>query len=247
MPCDIGHFGLTEMLRTGQQVRQLGTGATMEEAAQRLCRFFYDKFIEEGTGTRQCALVRFYKTHPYALLEGPLKLFAARAIDDVTPHADMKCLTLLGTVGDEPPWNSRRLSRAHQAIPLASPNLAERAPMIAQLIRQFGLDTTAVLDSSPETLSDLLGKTYGVFHAEDAAGSPYVAAQDDFVRPYGIRSAISFGGSLRSGDLYAIILFSRAAVPRDAADRFRNVALDVKSILFDLDIESTFTPPVAAV
>jgi hypothetical protein len=52
------------------------------------------------------------------------------------------------------------------------------------------------------------------------------------VERYGIRSVLGFGGSLPTGDLFAIILFSKVAIPEASADRFKTVALDVKSGFF---------------
>jgi hypothetical protein len=78
-------------------------------------------------------------------------------------------------------------------------------------------------------VKELAGKRHGVFHVEDALGSPYIPAQEEFVVPYGIRSVLGFGGLLFNGDLFAVILFSTVRVPATAADRFRTLALDVKS------------------
>ena len=43
----------------------------------------------------------------------------------------------------------------------------------------------------------------------EAAGSPYIPAQEDFVQPVGIRSVLGFGGMLPGGDIFVVILFSR--------------------------------------
>jgi len=141
----------------------------------------------------------------------------------------MKCLTLMATVGESAAWNSRHLSRGHRAIPLPSPEIVEKAPMIAQLIKELGLAINTVLQPSPEGVKELAGKRHGVFHVEDALGSPYIPAQEDFVARYGIRSVLGFGGMLFTGDLFAVILFSTVHVPATAADRFKTLALDVKS------------------
>ena len=172
-------------------------------------------------------MVRFYKTHSYGALTPELQRFAKRVFGTMAispPEPAMKCLTLLATVGDEPEWNDRRASEGHQAIPLPSPYVVERAPMVAQLIREFGMDLSDVVRA-------LGGKSYGVFHVENAAGSPYIPAQAGFVDRYGVRSVVGFGGLLPTGDLFGVILFSRVHVPVDAADRFRSLALDLKSCL----------------
>jgi hypothetical protein len=246
MPSDLTKFGLSEMLRCSTELRRATRDApTMEEAAQRVCRVLYDELITPDA-SRACVLVRCYKTHPYTNLEPELQSFAKRVLRGQTPAAGVRCLTLLGTVGDEPRWNSRHTSAEHQAIPLPSVDIVEKAPMIAQLIRQFGLDLTDVVRPTSDLVRSLAGKTYGVFHVAEAPGSPYIPAQKDFVLKLGIRSVVGFGGSLPSGDLFAVILFARVPVSSETADRFRNLALDVKSGFFPYKEGEIFNREAAA-
>jgi hypothetical protein len=229
MPYDLTTFGLGDMLKCSPRLRATATGAaSLEAAAQRVCRFLYDE-LRDSEGKRQCALVRCYKTHAFGLLEPDLQAFARAVMGVVSPPATMKCLTLMATVGQVPSWNSRSLSRGHRAIPLPSPEIVEKAPMISQLIKEFGLELSSVLQPSPEVVRELAGKRHGVFHVEDALGSPYIPAQEEFVARFGIRSVLGFGGLLVSGDLFAVILFATVRVSAESADRFRTLALDVKS------------------
>lgn len=143
---------------------------------------------------------------------------------------ETQVLTLLASIGAEAEWCDPRLSANHQAIALTSVEMVERAPMIAQLIRGMGIAIADVV--SPEAaVGGAPGKTYDVFHVEHALGSQFIPAQDDFVKPYGIRSVIGFGGLLPGGDLFAVIMFSRVQVGVEQARRFRNIALDVKAII----------------
>jgi hypothetical protein len=247
MPSDLTKFGLSEMLRCSTELRRATKEApTMEDAAQRVCRVLYDELVGSD-GSRACVLVRCYKTHPYEKLEPELQSFARAALKGRTPDAGMRCLTLLGTVGDVTEWNSRRTSVGHQAVPLASVEVIEKAPMIAQLIRQFGLDLAHVVQPTTDLIRSLAGKTYGVFHVPEAIGSEYVPAQEEFVKKYSVRSVVGFGGSLPSGDLFAVILFARVPVSTETADRFRNLALDVKSGFFPYRERDVFSTEAAAV
>ena len=243
MASNLTRFDLAEMLRCSQLVRKTARDApSIESAAGAVCRLLYDE-LADARGGRACALVRFYKTHPYGGLPGELQRFARHALGRVSttpPDPAMKCLTLLATVGDEPGWNDRRSSEGHQAIPLPSADIVERAPMIAQLIREFGLTLSDVVRPSADVVRDREGKSYGVFHVEEARGSPYIPAQAGFVDRYGIRSVLGFGGLLPTGDLFAVILFSRAPVPSDSADRFRTLALDLKSCLIPYGQDTVF-------
>jgi hypothetical protein len=140
----------------------------------------------------------------------------------------MKCLVLLATAGDEPQWNDRHSSQGHQAIPLPSDQVVAKLPMVAQLVQQFGLQISDVVQPSPELLVKFGQSSFNVFHVAEAEGSEYVPAQDEFVRPYGIRSVLGFGGMLPPADLFAVILFSRIPIRRETATLFQTVALNAK-------------------
>jgi hypothetical protein len=229
MTYDLNKFDLGDMLKCSLRLRETATGApTLEASAQRVCRFLYDELHGPGV-PRACALVRCYKTHSFSGLDSELQNFARKVLGGEPTNRNMKCLTLMATVGETASWNSRHLSRGHRAIPLPSPEIVEKAPMIAQLIKELGMELSVVLEPSPEVVKELAGKRHGVFHVENALGSPYIPAQDEFVTRHGIRSVLGFGGMLFTGDLFSVILFSTVHVPPAAADRFKTLALDVKS------------------
>lgn len=229
MTYDLTKFDLGDMLKCSLRLRETVTGApTLEASAQRACRFLYHE-LRDPQGHRACALVRCYKTHAYGSLESDLRTFAGEALGAHQPQSTMKCPTLMATVGQSAAWNSRFLSRGDKAIPLPGPEIVEKAPMISQLIKEFGLPLSTVLRPSLEIVQELAGKRHGVFHVENALGSPFILAQQEFVVRFGIRSVLGFGGMLASGDLFAVILFATVPVPAAAADRFRTLALDVKS------------------
>jgi hypothetical protein len=229
MTYDLTRFDLGSMLKCSPRLREAaGEAATLENSAHRVCRFLYDE-LRAPTGERACALVRCYKTHAFGLLEPDLQQFAKRILGSEPPRSTMKCLTLLATVGQSPGWNSRHRSQGHRAIPLPSPEIVEKAPMIAQLIKEFGLELSAFLQPQAEVVKDLAGKKQGIFHVETALGSPYIPAQHEFVARYNIKSVLGFGGILPSGDLAAVILFATVVVPSSAAERFKTLALDVRS------------------
>ena len=158
----------------------------------------------------------------------------------------MRCLTLLATRGQESDWNDRRKSRGHAAIPLPSEKIVENAPMISQLIAQLGVDVSAIPRPEPDVIVDLAQKSYNVFHVAEARGSSYIPAQDEFVVPYGIHSVLGFGGVLPSGNLFATIMFTKTAVPRETADLFANIALAVKLAILPFDGGATFAPAAEA-
>jgi PAS domain-containing protein len=229
-------FGLSDMARFGATLRRLGeSAASMESAARAVVDHLYRELRDSHTGQRACALVRFYKTHPLSGLPPSLRERAACRLGTEFPSPATKCLTLLATAGDRPEWNARDQSRDHQAFPLPTEEMLERFPMIAQLLRQLEIPVTAVLKPDPALLVDLEQRSYNVFHVAEARGSPHVPAQRDFVIPEQIRSVLGFGGMFPTGDLFAVILFSRAYISRQTADLFRTLALSVKLSVLPFD------------
>jgi hypothetical protein len=103
--------------------------------------------------------------------------------------------------------------------------------MIAQLINQLGLRVDWLVETNTGVLLDQDQHSFNVFHVPDAPGSPHIPAQSEFVEPYGIRSVLGFGGVIPTGELFAVILFSKDPIPRETADMFRTLALNVKVAL----------------
>lgn len=232
---DVANFTVGAMLRVGIAIRKALRGSTsLQEAADTLCHLLYDSCVESDSGERSCALVRFYKTHPYGQLPLDDRRFAAAQVGGEAPDDEMRCLTLLGTAGDLPEWNARESSRGHRAIALPSAERIRSAPMILQLFQELGVNVEHFV-SGPAAARAGETRTYDVFHVEHAGGSPFIPAQREFVEPHGIRSVVGFGGLLRSGELFALILFSKTTIPTPSAARFRTIALDVRSSLYSLD------------
>lgn len=232
---DVTNFTIREMSECGRALRSLGSGAaSMEEAAGRIVRYFRDALVG-GDGRRAAALVRLYKTHSYGELDAELQRFARSILGGDSPASDLKCLVLLGTAGEGPGWNLRENSRGHRAIPLPSVETVNQAPMVSNLIKQLGLPIGMVVRPDPKLLLDMEQRTYNIFHVPEALGSPYIPAQQDFVVPCGIRSVLGFGGLLPSGEMFAVIIFFKVPVSREAADLFKALSLNVKMAVLPFD------------
>ena len=232
----LAHFTLSELTDNLTRLRKIGLGAaSMEEVADRMVRHFYDNFLLKGTMQRSCALVRLFITQPFGKLDVELQRRARQMLGNIEESSAHKCLVLLGTVGDELEWNSRKLSKGHQAIPLPSTQVLTNIPMISQLVSQLGVDVNCVLQPTPSMLLAAEQKTYNVFHVADALGNPSIPAQDTFVIPFGIKSVLGFGGLLSSGELFAVILFSRSYIPNETAELFKPCALAAKVALLPYD------------
>lgn len=245
---DLNQMTLADWQQCGKALSEIATTAqSMEQVAEGIVAYLYDTLgvAAENDAPRACALVRLYKTHAYQRLPLPLMDFADAVLEGQAVPFGMKCLTLLATAGDEPAWNDRTQSAGHQAIPLVNSEMVARIPMVARLVEQFGLDTRTLLQAdaellNPDLILELAQKKYRVFHVEDAVGSPYIPAQANFVQRYGLRSVVGFGGLLPSGDLYAVILFSRVSVARSTAEEFASLALPVKIALLPFTYQNVF-------
>jgi len=238
---DIADFTLKDMVEISAALRSMGSdAASMEEAADKIVYYLYDHLIDKE-GNRAFVLVRLFKTHPYGELDANLQEFARNVLNGPPESPEMKCLTLLASAGTLPAWHTRKQSAGHKAIPLPSEHFIEAFPMVRQLIQQLGLEVNTVLRPDPAVVMDMAQTTYNVFLIPEAAGSPYVPAQDDFVIPFGIRSVLGFGGILPSGNLFSIIMFGRVTVSPQTADLFRSLALSIKIALLPFDGGDVFT------
>jgi hypothetical protein len=222
-------FSIDDLIECRNRFREIGeAGASLEEVAQEIASFLQQDLVD-AAGAPACPLVRMYKTHRLDGLPEPLQRFVRRDGRGAGLGGATRCLTLLGTAGVEDEWNDRSQSHGHQAIPLATTEAVERSPMIVGLVEQLGLDLDAIVDPDLADAMALHHRDYDVYFVPNALHSPLVPAQDGFVVPYGIRSVVGCGGVLPSGDLFALILFTRLVLEPETADLFRTLALSVKA------------------
>ncbi len=226
---DLGEFSLRDMAECAARVRRLGQGAgSMEEAAGRIVSYLYDDLADQRSGQRACALVRFYKTHPYGLLDAGRRSYASTRSAGAETPPDARYLALLATTGDEPAWQSVAGSQDHQAILLDGVELAESAPTVLCLMNQLGLESSVSLPSSSSVTVAVDPCPSDAAGASDAAGSAATLSQDPFLGRHGIRSILGFGGQLPAGDLFVVVLFARVPIEAAARDLFKALALAVK-------------------
>ncbi|MGJ5675470.1 MAG: pentapeptide repeat-containing protein [Nostochopsis sp.] len=230
------------LLNFAVKLRNMDTdAASMEAMAVSMVSYIYENFVLSD-GSPACSLVRFFKTHPYDGLPEDIQLETKSILNGRTINRDTKCLTLLATMGENPQWNSRKLSVGHQVLPLIDQDTVAKIPMISQLIWQFGLEIENVIKPEPQIIINLGRKNFNVFYIPEAIDSPYIPAQTQFVIPYQIKSVLGLGGMLPSGNIFVIILFSKVQIPVDLAYLFKWVAVyarvaatsvEKKGIIFD--------------
>ena len=222
-------FSIDDLIECRDTFREIGERASsLTDVAQAITEYLQSCLVD-AAGDPACALVRMYKTHRLDELPASLQGFVGGEGRGRGLAGTTRCLTLVGTAGVEPAWNDRTRSIGHQAIPLATAEAVERSPMIVGLIEQLGLEVAAIVDPARADPLALHHRDYDVFFVPDAVNSPLVPAQDGFVVPYGVRSVVGCGGVLPSGDLFALILFTRLLLSPATADLFRTLALSVKA------------------
>jgi two-component system, NtrC family, sensor kinase len=233
-------FSLSDIVRCGATIRALGEGArSMEDVSSAIVQQLFQSCRDPKTGEPEIALARVFKTHAFGDLPPELQEAASRM--SASPLSDFtKCLVLLGSCGTQLDWNSRHDSTGHKAIPLVSEESVSRIPMIAQLVRQLGLDLASVVQPSCDLLMEFDERNYNIFYVPHALDSPFVPAQEKFVKAHGIQSVIGFGGMLPTGNLFSVILFARAEVQSKTADAFRTVALCVKTAILPYEDRRVF-------
>jgi len=70
IPCSVFLRDLVVNARFAANVNTAFTAKTWSiEAADLVVRYLYDRCVDSTTSERSCALVRFYKTHPFGALE----------------------------------------------------------------------------------------------------------------------------------------------------------------------------------
>ncbi|MEM6452751.1 MAG: sensor histidine kinase, partial [Cyanobacteria bacterium P01_D01_bin.105] len=243
---DLTHLSLQNITDIGINLRGISQEAdSLETVANRCTKFFYENLRDETTGDSACVLARFFRTQNYETLPEFIQAQARKAIGATAAEEDtrlgkVKCLTLLATQGEKAEWCDRKLSQGHQTIPLTNEQAVNQIPMISQLIKDLGLEINSVVAPDPDLLLTLEQKTCNVFHIPTALGSQFIPAQTDFVEPYGVKSVLGFGGMLPSGNLFAVILFTKSAIPAKTARLFKSLPLSIKMAMIPFDNTSPF-------
>lgn len=207
--------------------------STMESVGKQLMDILYRELQGENPADPQVALVRCFVTCPYSTLstQGDLQERARKLLGDTEPNPSHRCLVLLGTRGMEPAWDQRQLSTGHQVIPLGSPGLMQKTPMITELCRQIGITRTAFLNPGQPHRLDLALRRAGCFHIAEAAGSPFIPAQSDFVHRYRVRSVLGLGAPLDEQDFFAVLLFARVPLSAELAAAMKPLTVSIKLAL----------------
>jgi hypothetical protein len=211
---------------------ELGGMDSLEAASQRFCDILYGMFEES------LVLVRVFATVPFGTLPATNRVFVERLVGDRARDVlgvKTPVLSLLGTRGAVPRWNSRHLSEGHVGIPLASAEFVEAIPMIASLVKQLGVAIEGADDIETAIVTSSLGRAAGVFYVDDAATAVdsknrRIITGREFVQEHGVRTVFGFGGAYAlTGTFVVTVLFTRETIARTQAERFMRLANQLKA------------------
>ena len=140
------NFSLQQQTRCISRITDPPEGRTnsLHELAGRIVRDLNETLRDPDSGESTAALVRFFMTCEYESLDDSLSRFVADRFPDLAPEPETKCLTLMGTVGDEPDWCDIDRSQGHRSVPLISEEWVKQIPMIARPVAELGLEIQQV-------------------------------------------------------------------------------------------------------
>jgi hypothetical protein len=196
---------------------------SFEAVSQSVVKKIYDEF-QQADGSPAFALVRVYRLTQ--LKELP---------EEITSLVDVnreRWMCLMGTYGKEEAWQSRHTSQGHKALNIG----ADQSPMLSAALYQLGLDVGIEYPKPALELSmDNATFMTRYFHVEKASGSPFIPAQDPFVKPYSIQSVIGIGNGFVSKSCYVLLAFAQAHISDQQARDFSQLAPFVGALLARYD------------
>ena len=218
------------VLKISNDLESLTANAlSTQELAEKVVDYLYSKLLSDERG-KACALVRFFRTVTYDALKPELQELVEQKGKRSEPRR-MNYLTLLATRGDEPDWNSPETSKAHRCIALGSLDSIAHAPMIAQLVKNLGINAASVVNPDLGIFKDPREKKYSSFFVERALDSPHIPGQAEFVVPYKIQSFVGLGGLLPTGDMFALLLVFKVPVSAAFVDQLSTLTATLEKAI----------------
>ena len=207
----------SQLLAIQDQVRtRLQATDNFEDSAQAFASIVREHFKESSP------LVRLFITSRYDGLPENIRELARTAAAQTELGPSTIVLTLFGTSGARPEWESRRTSATHKVIPLASRAFVDGIPMVASLLAELDLPIEA---GDAEALSGrvLAGGWYGIFFVKDArstldSSGRHIIPSQAFVSEEGIRSVWGIGVAYPNGAVATLLGFTREDLDRSSIE-----------------------------
>jgi signal transduction histidine kinase len=222
-------LSLVDVVRCIARVRELATSAvSLEEFAQGLMECCQRTFQRSNASDSEIVLGRCFVTRPFSELSDKVQAWLQQGEDRISDPSNGLCLSLMGSAGVVDGWNDPSRSSRYRAIPIEADRFATRFPMFAEIFRQIGISIDKPHLGAGMNIGSA-GTVCNVFSVPVALGSPYAPAQSEFVKPYGVRSVVGFGGWYGQGQYFLVVLFSRVSIPQPSVELLRLLALAVRA------------------
>ncbi|MBA2485317.1 MAG: hypothetical protein H0V35_04325 [Nitrospira sp.] len=198
------NFTLPDLIEVLTTLRKAGLGAdSMEETANRMARYVHESFLDRESGSRSCALVRFFVTRPYGMLDAELKTIARTMFGEMPDSPAHKCLSC-----SVPPGINRNgmSGSAQKSSGFSPPQRTHRLQHQDYLAADHAARDRRKVRASSDPVRAVGGRTENVQYLSrtEAEGSPYIPQQQGFVLSFHIKSVLGFGGLLPSGELFTL-------------------------------------------
>src|SRR5574340_27014 len=221
-------LSLVDVARCVARVRELSSRASsIESFAQHLMQLFQETFRAPTGGHPEMVLSRCFVAQPFSEVAADVKSWLQLDQGRTTVQSSGLCLSLMGSAGVVDGWNDPSRSSRYRAIPVEADRFATRFPMFAEIFRQIGISIDKPRLGEGMNIASA-GTGCNVFSVPVALGSPYVPAQNDFVKPFGVRSVVGFGGWYGQGRYFLVVLFTRVSIPQPSVELLRLLALSVR-------------------
>lgn len=222
-------LSLMDVVRCIARVReQAASAVSLEEFAQGLMECCQDTFHLPHTSDPEIVLGRCFVTRPFRELSDEVQAWLQQGEDRISDPSTGLCLSLVGSAGLVAGLNDPTVSSLYRAIPIDSDRFAIRFPMFAEIFRQIGISISDRRFGSGAMNVGAVGTGCNVFSVPVAQGSPDIPAQSEFVRPYGVRSVVGFGGWYGQEQYFLVVMFSGVAIPSESVELLRLLALAVR-------------------
>lgn len=191
---------------------------TFEDASQKLVDMFYEEFKDS------LSLVRLFVTVPFDHLPPFQKKFVSNLAQKKGMGKELKgdtlVLTLAGTRGAKPEWNSVQKSQGHVGIPLISSQFLGEIPMMSRLLQSIGVNLNWFDEQDTKIVIKKVASLSGVFYVGDAqteidSMSRKIISAQEFVKENNIKTVFGLGGAYLNKAFATMICFTKENVPKN--------------------------------
>ena len=229
MQINFNRLSIAEIIKLSKHIKEKCINfSSFEEVAQELMGALYSSFVTED-GRSPFVLVRLFKSCAYDELPDDIRNYIHNKESQGNLISNNKYLTLLGSFGELDNWKNRNLSENYKAFSL-NEDMLDKTPMLSAAFEEIGLTLSHLKQTDKSILIKDKHRQYGVFCVENADGSKLIPKQEEFVRPYSVRSVFGFGGIYSTSNVYAVLVFSRERLSRKDAQLFLSLNPAIKQI-----------------